>query len=67
MSTTQSIQTYMRREWDYYDKHLGKALVAVENGNLYNASVSFQRIAWTLRSLDKYHPPNHRKHKEERD
>lgn len=58
---SQFIQSYMLREWDYYDEHLGKALEEVENRNLYNASVSFQRIVWTLRSLDRYHTPDRQK------
>lgn len=53
-----AVHVYMKKEWNYYDENLGKALESVEKGNLYEASVSFQRIAWALRSLDKYHPPN---------
>lgn len=54
---SQIVQAYMNQEWDYYDRNLAKALEAVDQDDLYNASIYFQRIAWVLRSLDKYHPP----------
>ncbi|WP_449355655.1 hypothetical protein ACUL41_07945 [Virgibacillus natechei] len=41
---SQIAQAYMKQEWVYYDMNLGNALEAI-----------IQRIAWALRSLNKYH------------
>lgn len=57
---SQIVQAYMKQEWDYYDVNLAKALEAIEQDDLYHASIYFQRIAWALRSLAKYHPANRR-------
>ncbi|WP_010529032.1 hypothetical protein [Lentibacillus jeotgali] len=54
---SQIVQAYIKQEWDDYDMNLAKALKAIEQDDLDHASIYFQRIAWALRSLDKYHPP----------
>lgn len=57
---TLSIKTFEQKEWDLYDSNssLDHALESVENGDLQYASECFQRIAWVLCSLSKYHPPD---------
>ena len=55
---SQIVQAYMNQEGDYYDMNLAKALEAINQDDLYHASIYFQRIAWVMYSLAKYHPAN---------